>query len=916
MAFRTKLDFSSNRQVKQRIETFTVLSGGTSFGVPFSSLPTGPDLGTLVITFTASTLLSTFSGNSATTVYSWYYPNMNIAINSLSAITPSNSGVTQSALGFVPSSYMTVDGNIVASAYSGVSFDVIPVSITDLGGGNYLGSVQTDLIEYLTASSLDFTGRTIWNDVSGITRTQDLIITNNPIIGNSWVCVDSEGKGGWSGTPVWILSTGPNSATLNGGTSVASGSFSVAEGSGTYAIGDYSHAEGNATSATTNGDHAEGIRTLASGGFSHAEGFETIASGLYGHAEGASSIASGAISHAEGYSIASGDTSHAEGYATIAGGNYSHAEGLSTRAMNTSSHAGGNNSTASGTTSFVHGYYSVAGGSNTIVLGANITGLVADTTYVDRLNIKTLVSGTSINNLGFDSSGRVIIGSSSPITIINTNSLFSTGLIGSGQDASGVTYSNLFGVNAGYQASGSNNSNFFGQSAGYGAIDASNSNFIGYQAGYNAKNAFGSNFLGQLVGYQASGASGSNFLGYWAGYQATDAYNANFFGTNAGLNATNASNSNLIGAGAGYYATNANSSNFLGSQAGQSATNASYSNFLGYRAGYTATGASNSNFFGQNTGRNASSALYSNMFGYNVGNGDTLGSVGSKKIIIGKNISLSAGTTDSINLGGVLFGTGTYSITTGNPNFTGQTNGRIGVNVVTPTESLDISGNARIRTIGAATSSGALYYTSSGVLTTNTSDIRLKHNIKTLTNALDKVKQLRGVSYDWIDEDGPSRIGFIAQEVESIIPELTFVNNNSPEKYMGVHYENTVALLVEAIKELISGTTLVGNLQTQTILAEDNNIDLNHNGTPTTALGGGITVLHAMGLDLSAELITDENGNWVTNNDFIPNKITIPNYTPSGSTDINGNLGNVTRDDDYLYIRTLSGWKRTNLESF
>ena len=43
MGFRTKLDFSNNRQVKQRIETTTVLSGGTSFGVPFGMLPTGPN---------------------------------------------------------------------------------------------------------------------------------------------------------------------------------------------------------------------------------------------------------------------------------------------------------------------------------------------------------------------------------------------------------------------------------------------------------------------------------------------------------------------------------------------------------------------------------------------------------------------------------------------------------------------------------------------------------------------------------------------------------------------------------------------------------------------------------------------------------------------------------------------------------
>jgi hypothetical protein len=315
-------------------------------------------------------------------------------------------------------------------------------------------------------------------------------------------------------------------------------------------------------------------------------------------------------------------------------------------------------------------------------------------------------------------------------------------------------------------------------------------------------------------------------------------------------------------------------------------------------------------------GMNAINASYSNLFGFNVGN--STNSIGSNNIIIGTNITLPFNTTNSINLGGVLFGTGTYSAITGNPSITGQTDGRIGVNIISPTESLDVSGNARIRTIGSAASSGALYYTATGVLTTNTSDGRLKHNIQTLTNALDKIKQLRGVSYDWIDGDGPTRIGFIAQEVESVVPELTFINNNSPEKYMGVHYENTVALLVEAIKELSSGVTISNNthLETQTILAEDNNIDLNYSGTPTTALGGGITVLHAMGVDNGAELITDVNGNWITNNDFIPNKITIPNYTPSGSTDINGNLGNVTRDEDYLYIKSSTGWKRTNLESF
>jgi sRNA-binding carbon storage regulator CsrA len=44
---------------------------------------------------------------------------------------------------------------------------------------------------------------------------------------------------------------------------------------------------------------------------------------------------------------------------------------------------------------------------------------------------------------------------------------------------------------------------------------------------------------------------------------------------------------------------------------------------------------------------------YSTLIGYNVG--CTIGSIGSNNIIIGTNISLSAGTTNSINLGGVLF---------------------------------------------------------------------------------------------------------------------------------------------------------------------------------------------------------------------------------------------------------------------
>jgi archaellum component FlaC len=72
----------------------------------------------------------------------------------------------------------------------------------------------------------------------------------------------------------------------------------------------------------------------------------------------------------------------------------------------------------------------------------------------------------------------------------------------------------------------------------------------------------------------------------------------------------------------------------------------------------------------------------------------------------------------------------------------------------------------------------------------------MKENIKTIENALGKVSQLRGVEFDY-KETGKHSLGFIAQEVEQIIPELVF--GDDPKS---VAYQNFVALLVEAIKEL------------------------------------------------------------------------------------------------------------------
>jgi hypothetical protein len=89
--------------------------------------------------------------------------------------------------------------------------------------------------------------------------------------------------------------------------------------------------------------------------------------------------------------------------------------------------------------------------------------------------------------------------------------------------------------------------------------------------------------------------------------------------------------------------------------------------------------------------------------------------------------------------------------------------------------------------------------TATGYVQAN-SDLKLKTNIKTIDNALDKVCKLRGVEFDRIDIEGnPRQIGVIAQEIEEVFPELVSTNDEGTKS---VAYGNLVGALIESIKEL------------------------------------------------------------------------------------------------------------------
>ena len=105
----------------------------------------------------------------------------------------------------------------------------------------------------------------------------------------------------------------------------------------------------------------------------------------------------------------------------------------------------------------------------------------------------------------------------------------------------------------------------------------------------------------------------------------------------------------------------------------------------------------------------------------------------------------------------------------------------------------------------AFVSSTKLYFNpSTGTLNSTVfnslSDMNTKENITEIANALEKVCSIRGVQFNFKDDEYKRKhVGVIAQEVESVLPEVVAENDTGLKT---VAYGNIVSLLIEAIKEL------------------------------------------------------------------------------------------------------------------
>lgn len=164
--------------------------------------------------------------------------------------------------------------------------------------------------------------------------------------------------------------------------------------------------------------------------------------------------------------------------------------------------------------------------------------------------------------------------------------------------------------------------------------------------------------------------------------------------------------------------------------------------------------------------------------------------------------------------------------------------GRVGIGTDFPAETLHVDGIVRIgsfeniedggsfmldfdanlrpkengsRNIGNTAKRWGTVFTVNGVNTS--SDVRLKNNIRNINYGLEEILQLRSVTYNLNDyPELGEKIGLIAQEVQEIIPEIvvkeelvedeeTGTSRKVQTEYLGIHYDNLVPVLIQAIQD-------------------------------------------------------------------------------------------------------------------
>jgi hypothetical protein len=451
--------------------------------------------------------------------------------------------------------------------------------------------------------------------------------------------------------------------------------------------------------------------------------------------------------------------------------------------------------------------------------------------YESGLNIS---SGESNAFLGYQSGYNNTTGSSNLFLgyktgFSNTKGNFNTFL---GYKAG---YSNSDGVNNSFLGSfaGENNSignynTFVGDSSGYNNTIGENNSFIGTKAGFSNISGYSNSFIGNYTGHSNKEGSENVFIGNFSGYSNINSWGNVVIGNRAGYLGRAGWNNVYIGTETGYNNLDGEGNVFIGYRTGINNAHGTRNIFIGNYAGSNQQG-SNKLIIDNWPGDSSQVVLWGDLaarklrFNANVGIGmhpdwhdlsiynkysraalnikgigdafeySTL-SLESEQAPNNKSYLISH---KANNYFGIIF----YDGITWFPRIWITPAGKISIGTYDDgTEMLDVNGNGRFRAIASGTYFAPLNITSNGTLTTSTSDISMKKNIVPVGDGLQKVIKMNGVYFSWKNDSSDTRkVGFIAQEMEQVLPEVVFTNPADGLK--GINYSEITAVLAQAVKE-------------------------------------------------------------------------------------------------------------------
>jgi len=343
--------------------------------------------------------------------------------------------------------------------------------------------------------------------------------------------------------------------------------------------------------------------------------------------------------------------------------------------------------------------------------------------------------------------------------------------------AAGHTSQGQYSVAMGYEAGYTDQSNN-SVAIGNGAGNSGQGEFsvaMGFQAGQNDQSIYSI-----AMGYEAGQTSQGEYsiaMGYAAGYK-DQSNNSVAIGYGAGFQYQNA-NSVAIGNSAGNSGQGVNSV-AMGTGAGQTGQG-NYSVAIGNNAGYYDQGNETIAI-----GRNAGYKDQSNN-SVAMGNGACEHGQGEGSVAIGQSACNAGQGSDSVAIG--------YNTVCQN-----NTSVALGSGATTTADHQIVLGTASETVLipGVLDVSGTVTAASFN----SSSDVRLKENITNLDNSLDKICNIRGVNYNWKnDETKTKTAGVIAQEVLEQIPEAVI---DSDSEKLSVNYNSIIAHLIESVKTLKS----------------------------------------------------------------------------------------------------------------